>query len=155
MAQYKTHSAFNIFLALPLFLWGMVYFFNPTYNLIGIFTGCFIYGTLFMNPDLDLANKIKLVSIRGLLTLPFRSYSMIFRHRGISHSFFLGTLTRVAWLSGFFYAILFILDKPFLHKNELISIVKSDYFLYGFFGIFLADFCHLILDFKSKKSTSR
>jgi len=150
MAQYKTHSAFNIFLALPLFLWGIFYFFKPSYELILTFGVCFIYATLYMNPDLDLANKIKLFSIRGILTLPFRFYSLIFSHRGISHTFFLGTVTRVTWLGGFFYGILFLLDKPFLHKNELISLLKSDYFLYGFSAIVLADFCHLILDFKHK-----
>jgi len=151
MAQYKTHSTFNIFLALPLFLWAILYFFHPHLNLLITFASCFIYATLFMNPDLDVANKIKLFSLRGLLTLPFRGYSMIFRHRGLSHSFIFGTATRVLWLGGFFYGILFALDKPFFKKNELLAILQSDYFLYGFSAIVLADFCHLILDFKHKK----
>ncbi|NGX34840.1 MAG: hypothetical protein K1060chlam1_01197 [Candidatus Anoxychlamydiales bacterium] len=151
MAQYKTHSTFNIFLALPLILWGIVYFFHPELNLIITFSTCFVYATLFMNPDQDLTNKIKLFSLRGFLTLPFRGYSLIFRHRGISHSFVLGSATRVLWLGGFFYGILYVLDKPFFKRNELISILKSDHFLYGFSAIILADFCHLLLDFKHKK----
>ncbi|NGX32671.1 MAG: hypothetical protein K1060chlam4_00721 [Candidatus Anoxychlamydiales bacterium] len=151
MAQYKTHSTFNIFLALPLFLWAIVYFFHPQLNLIITFSACFAYATLFMNPDQDITNKIKLFSIRGFLTLPFRGYSLIFKHRGISHSFILGTTTRVLWLGGFFYGILYVLDKPFFKRNELIAILKSDHFLYGFSAIILADFCHLLLDFKHKK----
>jgi len=150
MAQYKTHNIFNIFIAFPLILWGIFYFFKPSYNLLIIFSVCFIYATLFMNPDLDLVNKIKFFSIKGLLTLPFRGYSLIFRHRGVSHWFLLGTITRILWLSAFFYLILYLVDKPLLHKKEFLSILKTDFFQYGFFAIVTADFCHLILDFKKK-----
>jgi uncharacterized metal-binding protein len=151
MAQYKTHTTFNIFIALPLILCGLFHFFKPSHDLLIIFSLCFIYATLFMNPDMDLANKIKLFSIKGLLTLPFRGYSLIFKHRGISHWFLLGSITRILWLSCFLYLILYLLDISLLHKKELISILENDYFLYGFFAIVLADFCHLILDFKKIK----
>lgn len=148
MAQYKTHSTFNILIALPLTLWGIVYFLKPSYNLLITFSICFIYSTLFMNPDMDIANKIKLFSIKGVLTLPFRGYSMIFKHRGFSHWIIIGSITRIIWLGAFFYLILFLLNKPFLHQNELIPILKTSYFIYGFSAILLADFCHLLLDFK-------
>lgn len=154
MAQYKTHSIFNIFIALPLFVWGISYFFQPSYNLLIIFGTCFTYSTLFMSPDVDLANKIKLFSIKGLLTLPFRGYSKIFKHRGLSHSIILGSITRIVWLGAFFYLVLFLLNKPLLNKKEVVSILKSDYFLYGFTAIILADFCHILLDFKIFKIKS-
>ena len=48
-----------------------------------------------MNPDLGLVHKIKLFSLRGFITLPFRGYSKIFKHKGISHSFLLGSFTRI------------------------------------------------------------
>lgn len=150
MAQYKTHTTFNIFIAFPLLIWFITYFFKPSFNSIFIFSTCFVYATLFMNPDLDLANKIKLFSIRGFLTLPFRGYSLIFKHRGISHSFLLGTITRILWLGAFFYLILYLLKRPFLNKKEILALLKTDLFLYGLSAIIIADFCHLILDFKKK-----
>ena len=152
MAKYKTHSAFNIFLALPATLWALIYFFNPSYPFLIVFILCFIYSTLYMNPYLDLANQIRLFSIRGILTLPFRGYAYIFKHRGISHSFFLGTVSRVAYLGGFFFLILLALDKPFFNQKEFLKILKSEYFIYGFSGILVADFCHLMLDVKRKRS---
>ena len=151
MAQYKTHSFVNIIIALPLFLWGIFYTYKPNYEIMIIFSICFIYSTLYMSPDVDISNKIKLFSIRGLLTLPFRFYSLIFKHSGIFHSFFLGTITRVLWLSSFFYIFLFFLNKPFINNNQLFTLLKGDYFLYGFAAIVLADLCHLILDFKFKR----
>ncbi|EKE20870.1 MAG: hypothetical protein ACD_7C00455G0004 [uncultured bacterium] len=151
MAQYKTHSIFNIFIALPVFIWGIIYFFKPQINLLIIFSSCFTYATLFMNPDVDLANKIKLFSLKGILTLPFRGYSLIFKHRGLSHSILFGSLTRIVWLGSFFYLILFILNKPLFNKRELISLLKSSYFIYGIAAVILADICHLILDYKKIK----
>jgi uncharacterized metal-binding protein len=149
MAQYKAHVSFNILFALPAFLAAMVYFVHPTLNLLIIFALCFVYSTLFMNPDLDVANQIKLISIRGILTFPFRFYSFIFRHRGVSHSFLLGTITRVLWLGGFLLLILYCTDRLYFMKHSM-HILKSRYFLYGMAGIFTSDFSHLILD-KMKK----
>lgn len=150
MAQYKTHTTFNVFLALPLILWGLNHYYKPSLTLYIIFSACFIYATLFMNPDMDIANKIKLFSLKGFLTLPFRGYSLIFRHRGMSHWFIIGSITRILWLSAFFYLILFIINKPIFNKKEIFSLLKTSYFLYGFLGIVIADFCHLILDFKKR-----
>ncbi|OGN66749.1 MAG: hypothetical protein A2888_02825 [Chlamydiae bacterium RIFCSPLOWO2_01_FULL_28_7] len=99
-----------------------------------------------MNPDMDLANKIKLFSLRGILTLPFRGYSLIFKHRGISHSPIFGTFTRICYLGGFFYLLIFFLDAPHINKTIFFNILKSQSFLYGFFGIFFADLSHLVLD---------
>ncbi|MFA6119082.1 MAG: DUF2227 family putative metal-binding protein [Parachlamydiales bacterium] len=150
MAQYKTHCRFNILIAFPLILLVIIYFFNPPFGLIGTFSISFIYSTLFMNPDLDLADKIHLFSLRGLLTIPFRGYSLIFRHRGISHIFVLGTLTRILWLGGLYFLVLYLFNKRISNSYNFLSICKSCYFLYGLSAIILADFCHLILDFKKR-----
>ncbi len=149
MAQYKTHVSFNILFALPAFLAAIVYFIHPSINLLIIFAGCFVYSTLFMNPDMDVANQIKLISVRGILTFPFRFYSFLFKHRGVSHSFLLGTMTRVLYLGGLLFLILYFADKLYFMKHSM-HILKSKYFLYGVLGIFMSDFSHLILD-KAKK----
>jgi uncharacterized metal-binding protein len=149
--QYKTHSIFNIFLALPFLILTLVHFFNPSIAMLFTFSICFIYSTLYMNPDLDLANKIKLFSLRGILTLPFRRYSLIFHHRGISHFFILGTITRILYLGFLYYILIFLLDKPLFDKKALLLIFKNNYFQYGFLAIIVADLFHLILDLKFKK----
>ena len=109
MSNYKTHVAFNLLCALPVATGGICYIYTPSKHLLITFIGAFVYGTCFMNPDLDLIHQIKLFSWRGFLTLPFRFYSKIFKHRGLSHSFLFGTATRILWLGGIalllFYAV--------------------------------------------------
>ena len=84
MAMYKQHAQFNLFIALPILMGAMYYFLHPARDLMFTFAGTFAYSTLFMNPDMDLANQIRLMSIRGILSIPFRSYSKVFSHRGLS-----------------------------------------------------------------------
>ncbi|MGE3716158.1 MAG: DUF2227 family putative metal-binding protein, partial [Simkaniaceae bacterium] len=84
MAMYKGHVRFNLFIALPILLGGSDYLFHPSRAMLITFASVFAYSTLFMNPDLDLANQIKLFSSRGVFTLPFRSYAKIVSHRGLS-----------------------------------------------------------------------
>ena len=148
MALYKTHATFNLIVALPLLTWAAIYFLNPTLGQLLVFAVAFIYATLFMNPDLDLANKIKLISFRGLLTLPFRGYSRLFRHRGLSHSLLFGTLTRILWLGALFYLILLLIGREFPDRTAVLTALKDHRFLFGLTGIALADFCHLLLDIK-------
>lgn len=146
MANYRTHTGFNLFLMLPVLLGFGYYFFQPSEKALIAFTATFTYATLFMNPDLDLVHKIKLFSLRGFITLPFRGYSKIFKHRGVSHSFLLGSFTRIVWLS----SILFLLGFSFSFSDHLFSFYKyfKTYFIYALIGICLADWSHLLLDTK-------
>ncbi len=148
MALYKTHATFNIVVALPLLVGGMLYFFTPSMRHLVIFSGVFVYATLFMNPDLDLVNQVKLFSFRGLLTLPFRGYSRVFSHRGISHSLFFGTLTRILWLGALLYLVLFLLGRQLPDKRVLFALFRNQNFLFGLSAIVIADLCHLLLDLK-------
>ena len=120
MANYKTHTGFNLFFMLPALVGFGYYFFQPSEKALIVFTATFTYATLFMNPDLDLVHQIKLFSLRGFLTLPFRGYSKIFKHRGISHSFLLGSFTRIIWLS----SILFLLSFIFSLSENIFSFYK-------------------------------
>jgi uncharacterized metal-binding protein len=103
-----------------------------------------------MSPDVDLAHQIRFFSLRGFLTMPFRLYAKFFRHRGISHSFFLGSLTRILWLAVFSIVIFFLVYQTFPnHKNFFTFAYKHRVFLiYSLSGICLADWCHLLLDRK-------
>lgn len=145
MANYRTHSTFNLFIALPLLLAGGYYYLHLKFMPLTAFGTIFAYGTLFLSPDLDLAYQIKLKSLRGLLTLPFRPYSRLFRHRGLSHVPFIGTLTRVVWLALIILASFYILNmghQPFL------SFIKAhrETFIFSLAGLASADLCHLLLD---------
>lgn len=134
MPSYKAHVTVNLSIGLPLVLAALKYTvpFEPTQ--LFAFSAAFLYGTLFLHPDMDLAYKIKLLSWKGLLTLPFRPYSLLFRHRGISHMPVIGTLTRVLWLWG-----LFLILFGWVMPNWV-----PLWFVLG--GLASADLCHILLD---------
>lgn len=148
MANYKAHSTFNLLLLLPLATWGMLYYFKPDKQLGAAFLATFAYSTLFMSPDVDLAHQNKLFSLKGLLTLPFRLYSRIFAHRGISHVPVIGTLTRLVYLGAIALLCYYLINKaiPDLESLKVVYYAYDTYILYGIAGIVVADVGHLILD---------
>ncbi|NGX51630.1 MAG: hypothetical protein K1060chlam2_01503 [Chlamydiae bacterium] len=150
MAQYSGHARFNLFLALPLLLGALYAFLHPSRDLMITFASVFVYSTLFMNPDLDLANQIKLFSIRGLFALPFRSYAALFSHRGLSHNLIVGSITRILWLAGWGALIFLAIYKTLPTEASLRRFYHhyQPFILYSFAAISLADWCHLLLDRK-------
>lgn len=134
MPSYHTHVKVNLLLGLPLSIAALKYTATLRPEEMGAFCAAFLYGTFFLNPDLDLARNIKLFSVKGLLTLPFRPYSYLFRHRGISHLPIIGTLTRVLWL-----VLLFSLCS--------LSISFTPLFWFAIFGLVIADAIHILLDY--------
>jgi uncharacterized metal-binding protein len=142
MPAYRTHVTVNLFLGLPLGLAALKYTALSTPADMGAFTAAFIYGTLFLHPDMDLARNIRLFSLKGLLTLPFRPYSYLFRHRGISHMPIIGTLTRVLWLMGFMWLLFSCLDWAYPHIIDW----NQPLIWFGIGGIATADFFHVLLD---------
>lgn len=148
MSSYKSHNTFNVFLVLPLAAAGIYLYLKPTNLQLFIFIAVFVYGTFFMSPDMDLANKIKWFSLRGLFSIPFKTYSRVFKHRGFSHSLVFGTISRVLWLFGFVALILY-LTGAFLAvkaKTLLLYHAHKKEFYYAFFGVFLSDIGHILLD---------
>ena len=65
---------------------------------VAVVATSFVFATLFLSPDLDIyySSPTKNWGILRLLWLP---YSLFFKHRGISHSLFFSTLTRIIYLS--------------------------------------------------------
>lgn len=135
MPAYRTHVRFNLLIALPLSILALTQVSEGTAERLVSFAGTFVYGTLFLHPDLDLARQVKLFSIKGLLTFPFRPYSRLFSHRGISHWPLVGTLTRIGWA----YGILTLLGYAF----PPLSSVETAFLLGGFAA---ADLFHILLD---------
>lgn len=148
MANYKTHCNFNLCVVLPVSIAGVLWFVSPSERLLLTFTLAFVYGTLFMSPDMDLANQVKLYSLKGILTLPFRSYALAFRHRGLSHSWLLGTLTRVLWLMIFITLLLYGIYSIYPSSHALYAFFHSyqGELTYAFAGLMIADWGHLLLD---------
>lgn len=148
MANYRTHAVFNVCCGLPASGALTVYMMDPSSKLLLILTACFLYGTFFMSPDVDVANKIKIWSVRGVLTLPYRSYAIVFKHRGISHSLLFGTLTRLFWVAGLVLLMMFLTHCVLPSKNDMFQFCNIYYepICYGFAGLFFADASHLLLD---------
>ena len=139
-------------LQLPILLALIFYLMDPKLYLLLTFGSTFVYATLFMSPDLDLAHQIRLFSILGFLSIPFRSYSRLFSHRGLSHHILLGSATRILWLSGWGALIFYIIYQSVPDQSTLLKFYNhhQSYILYGLAGICFADWGHLLLDRKKK-----
>ena len=123
-------------------------FFSPRDKDYVVFSLAFAYGTLFMSPDLDLAHKIKLFSIRGFLTLPFRTYALVFKHRGVSHWPLVGTMSRVLWLFLYFVLIAFLFFKfesTMSSFGEYLQLYQIE-ILFALGALALADISHILVD---------
>lgn len=153
MSQYRGHVLFNIYIGLPITIGAFYYLLHPSVYLLIVLGLSFVYGTLYMSPDMDYANKIRVTSLRGFLTLPFRSYSRVFKHRGMSHSIFLGTFTRLVWLLAWFFLISYAADFFFGYQLRVRPLPEywnlyRPYIIYMVAGLFFADMAHLVMDLK-------
>ncbi|THF88303.1 hydrolase [Deinococcus sp. KSM4-11] len=64
------------------------------------FTLGFAVGTFLLSPDLDLAEgKVDSKRHWGILGVLWVPYGLLFSHRGLSHSWVLGPLTRLAYVA--------------------------------------------------------
>jgi uncharacterized metal-binding protein len=65
-----------------------------------LFTVAFAAGTFLLSPDLDLAEgRVDSKRHWGLLGVLWVPYGLLFRHRGLSHSWVLGPLTRLLYVA--------------------------------------------------------
>lgn len=153
MAQYKQHVKFNLLIALPAFLLASYYLLHPSLNLLIAFAAIFIYSSLFMNPDLYKAHQTRFLSIRGLLTLPLRPYSLLIRNRRLSHHIIFGTLTRILWAALLTFLAFLIIYKSIPSKRALVHFYKHYelFILYGLAAVCLSDWCYLILARKERQ----
>lgn len=153
MANRKFHTHFNLlclFVAL-LFLAAL-----PAPETLSFCSGWFI-ATFFLSPDSDLLPAKRLGPFRPF----FYPYSLMFKHRGHSHSYFLGTLTRILYL--YILSIIFIyilvemghISRPvkffIIWPYEYLLGFNYDelsyrLFLWAFLGLWGADFSHIFID---------
>ncbi len=112
-----------------------------------------LLATFVLTPDLDIGPKNR-KSVVSILLYP---YSVLFKHRGISHSFILGTITRIIYVYVIFIIISALLAYFSIIKDEtnyLSLILAYDYqkehyliFTWIVIGMSLADACHIVIDY--------
>lgn len=161
MALGPTHRRFNLFTGVIFFVIVMIAT-KLDWECMGCFTIAFVLGTFIISPDIDLGpNKYSRWS--RFFIYP---YSFIFKHRGLSHSIFFGTLSRV--LYGLIFAHLIIYIGDALFQEEPISGYYLDFLsrlffefdyrywphkwlFWAYIGLFCSDFSHILLDSLSSK----
>jgi len=137
MPDGRTHERTNLFLgasAFSLLAWQKAL--PPELLLAG--SAGFMVGTFLVTPDMDQAGKggSRAVKRWGPLALLWLPYGFVFKHRGLSHLWPLGALTRLLYL--------LLLASPILGQTlNWLSSPPSLAFLAGFL---LADFLHVLLD---------
>ena len=89
------------------------------------FSGAFLAGTFMLSPDLDLAEQ-NVDSKRnwGLFGFLWIPYGMMFSHRGLSHTWIVGPLTRVLYLCILLAVPIWFLRQPVL-ETELPGVTRG------------------------------
>lgn len=156
MAKGKAHDKFNLLIG-TIILFGL-FFLKLHWQLIVSFSLGFLLSTFIFSPDTDIMPKKRAGPLRYLLF----PYSIFFKHRGLSHSFIFGTVTRVFYGFFVFFAFIFIFHKMGYLESDTkkMSTLIYEFFLafnlnqhpykmltLCFLGLFIADCCHLLLDY--------
>jgi uncharacterized metal-binding protein len=117
----------------------------------------FLFSTLLFSPDTDIMPKKR----AGFLRFFLYPYSLIFKHRGPSHAFVLGTLSRILYGLIVFLLVIFVLNRTgdvSISPHNVLSglwhfIVAYEYSSFPhrlitwiFLGMAGADACHLLVD---------
>ncbi len=141
MSDGIDHAIASLVLA-PLVAYGT---FIRTYNplvAIGVGAGC-VFG-IVMSPDLDInhstyGENLLPGCVGGVWKSWWWLYSIIFKHRGISHWFIIGTITRFVYLFFPVYLVFYSLGVSVTLFNACL--------LYLFIGVCISDTAHIIMDF--------
>ena len=114
-----------------------------------IFALAYLFSSLLLSPDLDLARSDP-HNRRGLLRHCWKPYAKLFRHRGVSHNPLLGPLSRLVYLGLWAAAVLaglhylFAVEMEFLHhwKENLRGAALWSLSI----GLVLPNEIHILLD---------
>ena len=167
MASGRTHQSINIaiFVGASVLVaaalhrgWG-----QPWTNRIGLewpavfaFTGAFLAGTYLVTPDLDLAEQHVLAKRNwGRLGAIWVPYGYLFSHRGVSHGWFFGPLTRIAYLLTvgalaivIVYGVANLAEYP-LPRPKVPTSLRMEWLWLGggaLVGFYISQWLHLLAD---------
>ncbi|MBB6017495.1 metal-binding protein [Deinococcus radiopugnans] len=113
------------------------------------FTVAYAAGTFLLSPDLDLADgRVDSKRHWGLLGFVWVPYGKLFRHRGLSHSWVIGPLTRLAYLALLLTLVVGVLRyaAPGLTLPTIPQPISMKFVLPLVLGYFLSQWLHLIAD---------
>jgi uncharacterized metal-binding protein len=122
-------------------------------QVVGAFTASYLIGTFLVTPDLDLSEQnVRAKSNWGLFGLLWIPYGAMFSHRGLSHSWIVGPLTRVLYLATVFLAMSWIAAKVgpyFGYSFSLRANIGENWRALAtgaLVGYYLSQWLHLIAD---------
>ncbi|HEX7021994.1 MAG TPA: metal-binding protein [Trueperaceae bacterium] len=125
--------------------------FAPT--TLTLFTVSYLIGTFLVTPDLDLAkNSVKAKSNWGVFGLLWVPYGALFRHRGLSHTWLAGPLTRLLYMMIVVLALCGLLSALAPHFGYAFSIRAQlgdkglQLVLGALAGYYLSQWLHLLAD---------
>ncbi len=118
-----------------------------------LFTVSYLVGTFLVTPDLDLAdNRVRAKSNWGLLGLLWVPYGEVFKHRGLSHTWFVGPLTRLLYMVMVGLALSWVVSAGLSHFGYTFSVRAQwrenglELSLGSLLGYYLSQWLHLIAD---------
>lgn len=117
----------------------------------------FVMGTFLVTPDLDLAEQHVLAKRNwGWLGFIWVPYGHLFSHRGLSHGWFVGPLTRILYLLGLVavvwgatYAVAARLGYPMALPTEVAAYVRFEWVVGAagaLAGFYASQWLHLLAD---------
>lgn len=149
MPSAKKHLQIEFFF-LPLAIF-VFYLFRPTILESAVYGSSYIFSSLLLSPDLDLASSQTLKRwgpLRGFW-LP---YQKIFRHRGLSHNLILGPATRIVYLLFILTLLAWIINYlliwfefPGLQFMPAFRVI-GNWLLITIIGLYIPNFLHIICD---------
>ena len=117
------------------------------------FVVSYLIGTFLVTPDLDLANRsVRAKSNWGVFGILWLPYGALFKHRGLSHSWLLGPLTRLLYMLILFLALTELLQVTAGWLGYNLSLRAGLQGEWGWLaaggaaGYFLSQWLHLLLD---------
>lgn len=113
------------------------------------FTLGFVVGTFLLSPDLDLAEgQVDSKRHWGLLGILWVPYGMLFSHRGLSHTWILGPLTRLAYVAVLVTLFVGVLRyvAPSVTLPTIPQPISLKFVLPLVLGYYLSQWLHLIAD---------
>lgn len=115
------------------------------------FVLAYLAGTFLLSPDLDLAERgVRPQRRWGILGFLWRPYGWMFRHRGLSHTWFLGPLTRLGYLMALGGFLAFLVHGVGRSLGAEVALVSPRWppAVWGFalLGYYLSQWLHLVAD---------
>jgi len=155
MASGKFHDKVN--LGTGAVITGLLIGYERSLPVVVSFVIGWLFATLIFSPDTDVMPKKR----TGVLQFFLYPYSILFKHRGVSHIILVGTLIRIVYGLVMFGLMLFVLNgmgyvsfgvADFFDfvlgyfTNFNYKLIQYKIFVWLFVGMAGADLCHIFFD---------